>query len=301
MEVPKNCVHITSRPNQTFAIVDLHDDSISNYLLSQLFYLENVQNVFDLRAITWSPHDLRVGPKLTNGDRKRRSRSRAKKREKQRLASESRSPGGLNHHPNHAHVSRETQKNDFTRSRMSSHGNQAQGFPVVSQDSKHSHGSGQSSESDEDFMDAVSSQPSATKVFSNSTVSSEGSFHRLDRPGPSRDSRPAGLQARGVTRLKEEHGLDSVGRALSDQQIPAQEGTRNTTTSTTGQSCDGWFVGCLTSQQQASVSQGRICLDNFTCCHTEIEAADQTFYLTQSQYTDTGLTSPSADPMTPGA
>ena len=28
--------------------------------------------------------------------------------------------------------------------------------------------------------------------------------------------------------------------------------------------------------------------------------ADQTFYLTQSQYTDTGPTSPSADPTTPG-
>ena len=61
------------------------------------------------------------------------------------------------------------------------------------------------------------------------------------------------------------------------------------------------LVGCLTSQQQASVSQGRICSDNFTCCHTEIEVADPTFYLTQSQYTDTGPTSPSADPVTPGA
>ena len=61
------------------------------------------------------------------------------------------------------------------------------------------------------------------------------------------------------------------------------------------------FVGCLSSQLHASVSQGRICTDNFTCCHTEIEAADQTFYLTQSQYTDTGPTSPSADPITPGA
>ena len=61
------------------------------------------------------------------------------------------------------------------------------------------------------------------------------------------------------------------------------------------------LVGCLTSQQQASVSQGRICSDNFTCCHTEIEVADRTFYLTQSQYTDTGPTSPSADPITPGA
>ena len=62
-----------------------------------------------------------------------------------------------------------------------------------------------------------------------------------------------------------------------------------------------WLVGCLTSQQHASVSKGRICSDSFTCCHTEIEVADQTFYLTQSQYTDTGPTSPSADPITPGA
>ena len=61
------------------------------------------------------------------------------------------------------------------------------------------------------------------------------------------------------------------------------------------------LVGCLTSQQHASVSQGRICTDNFTCCHTEIEVADQTSYLTQSQYTDTGPTSPSTDPVTPGA
>ena len=31
-----------------------------------------------------------------------------------------------------------------------------------------------------------------------------------------------------------------------------------------------------------------ICTDNLTCCHTETEAADQTFYLTQSQYTEPG-------------
>ena len=37
------------------------------------------------------------------------------------------------------------------------------------------------------------------------------------------------------------------------------------------------------------------------CCHTEIEVADQTFYLTQLQYTDTGPTSPGADPIMPGA
>ena len=62
-----------------------------------------------------------------------------------------------------------------------------------------------------------------------------------------------------------------------------------------------WLVTCLTSQQRVSVSQERICSDNFTCCHTEIEAADQTFYLTHLQYTDTGPTSPSVDPITPGA
>ena len=61
------------------------------------------------------------------------------------------------------------------------------------------------------------------------------------------------------------------------------------------------LVACLTSQQHARVSQGQICWDNCTCCHTETEVADQTFYLTQSQYTDTGHTSPSTDPTTPGA
>ena len=61
------------------------------------------------------------------------------------------------------------------------------------------------------------------------------------------------------------------------------------------------FVGCLTSQQCASVSQGQICSDNCMCCQTEIEVADPTFYLTQSQYTDTRPTSLSADPIMPGA
>ena len=37
--------------------------------------------------------------------------------------------------------------------------------------------------------------------------------------------------------------------------------------------------------------------DNFTCCHTELEVADLTLHLTQSQYTDTGPTIPSVDPM----
>ena len=64
---------------------------------------------------------------------------------------------------------------------------------------------------------------------------------------------------------------------------------------------DYLFVGCLMFQPHASISPGRICTDNFTCCHTEIGVADQTFHLTQSQYTDTGPTSPSTDPITTGA
>ena len=67
---------------------------------------------------------------------------------------------------------------------------------------------------------------------------------------------------------------------------------------------EGWcllLVGCITSQQHASVSQGRIFSDNCTCCHSEIEVADQTFYLAQSKYTNTGPTSPSADPVRSGA
>ena len=59
------------------------------------------------------------------------------------------------------------------------------------------------------------------------------------------------------------------------------------------------FVGCLTFQEHAS--QGQVCSDDFTCCHTEIEVADLTFHVTQSLYTDTGPTSPSTDPITPGA
>ena len=61
------------------------------------------------------------------------------------------------------------------------------------------------------------------------------------------------------------------------------------------------LVACLTSQQSVSVSQGRIYSGHCTCCHTEIEVADQTFYLTQSQYTDTAPTSPRADSIMPGA
>ena len=60
------------------------------------------------------------------------------------------------------------------------------------------------------------------------------------------------------------------------------------------------MVNCLMSQKHASVSQGQIGSGNCTCCHTEIDVEDQSLHFTQSQYTDTGLTSPSADPIKPG-
>ena len=59
------------------------------------------------------------------------------------------------------------------------------------------------------------------------------------------------------------------------------------------------LVASLTSLQHPCISQGQICSDNCTCCHTEIEV-DQTLYLTQPRYTDTGPASPSPDPITPG-
>ena len=61
------------------------------------------------------------------------------------------------------------------------------------------------------------------------------------------------------------------------------------------------IVKLIHTRVRTRVSQGRVCSDKLTCCHTETEAADQTFYFTQSQYTDTGPTSPIADPVTPGA
>ena len=44
------------------------------------------------------------------------------------------------------------------------------------------------------------------------------------------------------------------------------------------------LVACLTPEQHASVSQGQICPDKFTCCYSKTGVADQTWYLTQSVY-----------------
>ena len=61
------------------------------------------------------------------------------------------------------------------------------------------------------------------------------------------------------------------------------------------------LFGCLRSQQPASVFQGWICSDSCTCCHTGMEIAAQTWYLTQWQCTYTRPASPSIDPLLPGA
>ena len=99
------------------------------------------------------------------------------------------------------------------------------------------------------------------------------------------------------------NGKVNGGGGVEDMWDKACSGNNSVVTNKERLCSQAWlsFVGCLTSQKQASVSQGRICSDNFTCCHTERAFADQTSQLTQSQYTDTGPTSPSADPITLGA
>ena len=44
-----------------------------------------------------------------------------------------------------------------------------------------------------------------------------------------------------------------------------------------------WFVGWLLNVPATCycISGTGICSDDFTCCHTELEVADQTFHLTQ--------------------
>ena len=60
----------------------------------------------------------------------------------------------------------------------------------------------------------------------------------------------------------------------TDRQIHRDYADRETSRHREGEGRERVFVGCLSSQQHAGVSQGRICTDNFTCCHTEIEIAD---------------------------
>ena len=99
------------------------------------------------------------------------------------------------------------------------------------------------------------------------------------------------MRAAALFKAQEIQGGSSPSR-------PPGAGPQQQGTTMFGEWCGLFVVCCVTSRQHASVSQGRICSDKFTCCHTEIEVADPNFHLTQSQYTDTG---PSSDPITPGA
>ena len=83
-----------------------------------------------------------------------------------------------------------------------------------------------------------------------------------------------------------ERGDSGTCRGHSTQLFPSEQGTSTPGAVTfvwtglrrvSGKGGVCWcllvFVDCLTSQQHASVSQGRICSDKCTCCHTETRVA----------------------------
>ena len=116
-------------------------------------------------------------------------------------------------------------------------------------------------------------------------------------PGRATDVRRRAEDVRGVWPLPEV-GVPGAGPAVSQR---GHAGSHHRFHPRRAPPQVGLFVGYLTSQLHASVSQRRICSDSFTCCHTETEVTDQTFHLSQSQYTETGPISPSADLIMPGA
>ena len=61
------------------------------------------------------------------------------------------------------------------------------------------------------------------------------------------------------------------------------------------------LVGCPMSQLAYLRDGSAHAAQTIVRAATLRQVADQTFYLTQSQYPDTGATSPSAYPITPGA
>ena len=106
-----------------------------------------------------------------------------------------------------------------------------------------------------------------------------------------RDYRPRDRQER---KRQAERQTESRQRMKRENRRYDKQKTKNEEKETDRAETFSEFVGCLISQQDASVSQGSICY------HTETEVAEQTGYLTQSRYTDTGPTSSRVDPRTPG-
>ena len=150
---------------------------------------------------------------------------------------------------------------------------------------------------------------SSYQLHDNLTIllNSSNSNNNKKPPPPSKDLYCALPRVRGIiihytwlTKCKHVHTSTKPAAQSGLITLTLEEKVCQTVSNNGSKRTRVLFVGCLTSQQHASVSQGRICSDNFMCCHTEIEVADQTFYLTRSHHTDTRPTSPSTDPIIPG-
>ena len=96
-------------------------------------------------------------------------------------------------------------------------------------------------------------------------------------------------------------GVESALKPKLTRTQPAPQQTTKGTQRETGTPGKEPFVVVWRSSNIQSLCQGRVCLDNFMRCHTEVENAYQTCYPTQSLYIDTGPTSPTTDPIAPGA
>ena len=115
------------------------------------------------------------------------------------------------------------------------------------------------------------------------------------------------LGAEGVNHLKavgvhDQHlGVVAITQQTHCVAGPEMIGLENTSCLYTVCLLLACLLACCKSKRQC-VSQEPICSDNlnyFPCCHTEIETADQTCYLTRN-YIDSGLTSPCVDLTMPG-
>ena len=235
----------------TYAIVDLPDAETSEFLLSELSSLDNVQNVFDLSTITNNPYDLRVGPRLTGGTRSKGSRSRSRarrKREKGKLAAE-------------AEAARVAAAAGTSPGQAVQFGGKTSGKPAqqasikmqTTEDApwfknsnnkgggsakRNRNTSGTSRQSDDEDTGSESQSESEAESDDESTsreqpVSSKEADNRLHGGIGTHFSRP---QAGGVRRLAQELGVDGVVRSASDRNVYSSKAKRSTTTSTTGPS-----------------------------------------------------------------
>ena len=242
MQLPKHNVHIGCA-RKTFAIIDLPDESTSRYLLSELSSLENVQNVFDLSTITNNPYDFRVGPKLTDGSKRHRSRSRGKRKKLAADAATSaaanstsdhmiNAAGGMSSKSSRAPSKRPTRDSPWLNKPVNGkkmNANKSGSGQQIEEDISTSQ-----SESEVESNDGSPSQ-SISKVYSNNSMSSKESDDRLHNvTRRSLANMSSGLQAGGVRRLVQEFNSDHVARSASDRSVYFPIAKKSATTSTTG-------------------------------------------------------------------